>query len=547
MENLLSSNYGSSPDSTSSSSKISRSSPSSRRQQHDEHVSLLTNCEQNAVLFDHSNYSPDFGIDINCAESSACSHGNRRCQSTVGRMESSAEEKRREMNCSKTKYGFDILCQPSKRQKLKAGECSKSQTRVVISGIDGIETNKIHPLSSKVQFERTYPHWEGRWAGHIHLPFPQLETLDSVSCDSGDCHEKSALQISHDQYGDGSDLEKPAEENESTARKNGNIDNDSDGSDDNSSYNDDENVDMTQSRIFLPVARKLIQYWALVIDATTQAKERSMATKMHKNCEIKSTGAASPTIGGVNTDDEIKPVESVDVNSRVVIVPHFPMQSRSSSDIDFGRETIESYLHVSLSRPIYLPAPSVDTFLTEISKQLRAVLSVTGHNHCQPGKGIILQLQPQNTKIFTNDQRTRSFLSIPVSEGSAQWIKTMLLPRIDATMERFGQGSYYKTEEGGCILHVSIASAKGDMIKEMLNSRRSCKETALSFTSINVADVPRSTSLFGLIQEDEPSFSVISKNLSLSFNEYIPKLIPVQVNMIRCEFGKTKKVDLPLL
>jgi len=272
-----------------------------------------------------------------------------------------------------------------------------------------------------------------------------------------------------------------------------------------------------------------------------------MATKIHKNCEMKSTGAASPTIGGVNTDDEIKPVESVDVNSRVVIVPHFPMQSRSSSVREFEHDTIESCLHVSLSRPIYLPAPSVDPFLTEISKQLRAVLSVTRPNHRQSGKGVIIQLQPQNAKIFTNDQRTRSFLSIPVSEGSAQWIKTMLMPRIDATMERFGQGSYYKTEEGGCILHVSIASVKGDMIKEMLSSRRSCKEKLLSFTSVNIVDEPRSTPLSGLIQEYEPSLSVISKNLSFPFNEYIPKLIPVQVRQIRCEFGKTKKVDLPLL
>ena len=84
--------------------------------------------------------------------------------------------------------------------------------------------------------------------------------------------------------------------------------------------------------------------------------------------------------------------------------------------------------------------------------------------------------QPQHAKIFTNDDQTRSFLSIPVSAHSSRWIKQSLLPPIDATMLRFGLQTYYNTKEegegeGGCILHVSVASVKGNVIPQMLCRR----------------------------------------------------------------------------
>ncbi len=541
MENLLVSNYGS-PDS-SSSSKASRSSPPSRVKQRDRHVSLLANSEQNAVLFDDPNNSTDFGRDNNSTESSACTHGNRWCQNIFRRMDSSATDKRGEMDCLKSKESFDFFHPPNKRQKMNMGKNNEFQTRVLISVINSIDNNETGPLNSKIQFERTHPHWEGRWAGHIFFPLPPLENLDGVYCDTDDHHEESALQKAQNEDVDEKYLEKPANESESVDRENGDFDNDSDRRELNSSDHDDESVDFPQSRVFLPVARKLINYWAQLIEATIQVTGRSMASNHHQICEIKSTGKASTTINGEK--EKFTKDAGVNIVSRVVIVPHFPMLPLSISFMNLKEHGNKSFLHVSLSRPIYLPAPSVDPFLNEISKQLRAVVSSTGKNYCQPNKGIVLQLQPRNATIFTNDQRTRSFLSIPVSETSAHWVKCLLLPRIDATMERFGQGSYYKTREGGCILHVSIASTKGDMLTEMLSSRRSrevSKDKILFSPGVDILDEPKSASLFEFMREDELRVSEISNNFIIPFSESIPELIPVQISQIRCEFGTTKMI-----
>ena len=126
-----------------------------------------------------------------------------------------------------------------------------------------------------------------------------------------------------------------------------------------------------------------------------------------------------------------------------------------------------------------------------------------------------------------NEKQTRSFLSIPISNESSYWIKRVLLPPIDATMIRFGQTSYY--DEG--ILHVSIASVKGNVIPMLLKTRRQA-----DFKQ----GVPGNESMIKSI----PLFPM--KECTDDVRKFIPESIPIKLDRIQCDFGKVKNVALPL-
>jgi hypothetical protein len=139
-------------------------------------------------------------------------------------------------------------------------------------------------------------------------------------------------------------------------------------------------------------------------------------------------------------------------------------------------------------------------------------------------------LRPKNATIFINDNQTRSFLSIPLSEESSRWAKRLLLPSIDAAMLRYGQKTYY--DDG--IMHVSIASVKGNMIPITLHKRRNkdSKESAYGNES-SITSIP-------LFQTQGCNQSGDETRNS------IPESISIRLDHIQCDFGKVKNMLLPL-
>jgi hypothetical protein len=334
-------------------------------------------------------------------------------------------------------------------------------------------------LTSDQYFERSNPHWEGRWAGHIYLPFPNIESLDL--CDND---------------GTGENILDDSSDSESDKSSSGSV----------SSI---EEEGFKSSRRFLPTARILIHYWAALLNES------------------------------FNDDD--------DDTSSMNIVPHLSMSPKNSrhksiqnSSNQFNQNNSPS-LHISLSRPMYLPGPSVDSFLVDISSSISAVLSVARrHGHSNSQEGRTIHLRPHNATIFTNDNQTRSFLAVPISEESSRWAKRVLLPPIDSAMLRFGQKTYY-TEGEGCILHVSIASVKGNMIPKILRNR------SKGITSRRKGDSTQSAAENESKLRSIPLFQKQGCDpLKDETLNSIPKSIPIRLEHIQCDFGRVKNILLSL-
>ena len=405
--------------------------------------------------------------------------------------------------------------------------------KVIIAGCN--ERSAQHSIcdsstSDDVMFERGHPHWEGRWVGHLHLAFPSLESLDILI----DTHSSNAqMDVRVDAIGRGDGDDGKTDDNNSS---------DESSSDGNSSSEDDD--DMPQSRIFLPIARKLIHEWASLLEDCV-SEESNTVTADETRTKTKWNGKDIPS------------------KSPTFIVPHIPMlpieRTNTSKNKDnnppceeeetpISTNNILSSLHISLARPIYLPAPSVDPFLADIEKSIKTVVAASnnsrrGSTNHQTGR--ILHLQPRNATIFTNDEQTRSFLSIPVSNESSRWIKQTLLPPIDATMQRFGLQTYYSTEEEGCILHVSVASVKGNVIPQMLRKRKMLGDNdknGCSSIEEGVSNI-RSIALFSLPNDDD-DYKQRHDATNMTTIESMPSYIPIRVHQIQCQFGKTKQMKI---
>jgi hypothetical protein len=376
------------------------------------------------------------------------------------------------------------------------------------------------------KFERNHPHWEGRWVGHLHLPFPPLEQLDCRPerrrIDDDDASNimngvVKGNKVSINEYRADNDQEFSRSSDASCS-------DDSNDNDGGSSSGEDNDDILLQSRRFLPTARKLILYWEMLL---------------HESRNKSYDESNNSTIDDDDPQEKTSPAH--------VVVPHIPMYSiRSTLNLPSSptdETIINTTLHISLARPIYLPTPSVDSFMTCIEKSIQAVLlgitSGGGRAQCnQRQRGRILHLHPHNTTIFTNDQQNRSFLSIPISKESSRWVKQTLLPPIDATMVRFGLETYYHNTEGedGCILHVSVASVKGNVIPHLLQHRKKAN-TKCGMSSVDERS-NRSLPLF-VVPEGEQK---IDANMLVS----IPSSIPIRIDRIQCTFGKEKQVTIPL-
>ena len=365
----------------------------------------------------------------------------------------------------------------SQRSPATAKKQKLAQNTVIIASSCNNDTDC---QQSDQSFERSNPHWEGRWAGHIYLPFQNMRSLDS-------CNDDTSVLDDKDE--DHSGTNGIADESESDG-------------DESSVSSIEEDEGLQASRSLLPTARLLIHYWADILKET-----------FHDGY----------------SDDE----------SSILIVPHLPMGSSketSTNQEEYHKFNSGASLHISLSRPIYLPAPSVDPFFMDISSSISSVLSAVAHrhSHCNSRKGRTIHLRPHDATIFINDDQTRSFLAIPISEESSRWIKRVLLPPIDAVINRFGQKTYY-TEEG-CILHVSIASVKGNMISTILKRR--------------VKDVPVQRSGSGNVVNKARKIPLFQKEdcnpLEEDVLNSIPESIPIRLEHIQCDFGRVKRMLLSL-
>ena len=365
----------------------------------------------------------------------------------------------------------------------------------------------------------------------LHLAFPSLESLDVLADTNSNDAQVVDDGVNAIGRGDGDD-DKSDDNNSSD---------DISSSSGGSSSDDD---DMPQSRIFLPIARKLIREWASLLEDCISEESNTVTadeTKTTTKCNGKDITSKSPTF--IIPHIPMHPMERTNTSNK----DNNPPSEEEESPI--STNNVSSSLHISLARPIYLPAPSVDPFLAEIEKSIKTV--VTASNNSRRGStnhqtGRILHLQPRNATIFTNDEQTRSFLSIPVSNESSRWIKQTLLPPIDATMQRFGLQTYYSTEEEGCILHVSVASVKGNVIPQMLRKRKMLAgdndKNGCSSIEEKVSNI-RSISLFSLPTDDDDDMQRHDAT-NMTTIESMPSYIPIRVHQIQCQFGKTKQMKI---
>jgi hypothetical protein len=282
-------------------------------------------------------------------------------------------------------------------------------------------------------FERNAPHWDGRWAGHIHLPLEVVENNDHDDC----------------------------------------IDDD----DDDVSSEDEGIAPQSSSSLFLTTARKLIYHWAMLLEDDDDDKCNDDATSSSSNGGRKNNNNSNN-----NNSDSTK---------TIVVIPHIvmhPLQQTirksccttllnnhiSSCQCNDNKSittdmtattttrttTNNNNLHISLTRPIYLPGPSVSSFMDSIVRDVTLFISIAKRGSCRSSSsasssatnvghqqttstGRTIYLQPRNAIILTNENHTRSFLCIPISTDSSRWIKHTFLPPIEAIMSRFGLATYY--------------------------------------------------------------------------------------------------------
>jgi len=103
-------------------------------------------------------------------------------------------------------------------------------------------------------------------------------------------------------------------------------------------------------------------------------------------------------------------------------------------------------LHISLSRPFYLQQQSISSFV----EHMRTTLA--------PYSPMPITLDATNPEVLANDEKTRSFLTIPAVQKTHGSSLIRMIRSLDAVMERYGQAPYYEEAK----IHTSVASISGD-------------------------------------------------------------------------------------
>ncbi|KAL0968240.1 hypothetical protein UPYG_G00264210 [Umbra pygmaea] len=103
--------------------------------------------------------------------------------------------------------------------------------------------------------------------------------------------------------------------------------------------------------------------------------------------------------------------------------------------------------HLSLSKTVVLKHHWIQPFI----RSLRTCLAHVKRFVCSAEK----------LKVYSNDDRTRTFLAMEVSTGQAQLLQ--LMKAVDSTMEEFTLDTFYKNPS----FHISLAWCVGDWTKHI--------------------------------------------------------------------------------
>lgn len=145
-------------------------------------------------------------------------------------------------------------------------------------------------------------------------------------------------------------------------------------------------------------------------------------------------------------------------NHTLIMVPHVNMEFNQQSDGDERTDihpspssiegnndsTSSQLLHISLSKPFYLQKQSISSFLKDLKQRVQCF-----------HRTLILYLM-KKTEILTNEDRTRSFLTVPVVSSLSTNGNAIqhLVALVDEVLEKYGASKYYSYAK----FHVSIAS-----------------------------------------------------------------------------------------
>ncbi len=137
-------------------------------------------------------------------------------------------------------------------------------------------------------------------------------------------------------------------------------------------------------------------------------------------------------------------------------------------------------MHVSLSRPFYLQRGSIDSFVQSLQERLK---------YTEKG-WFRLNYTEKGTKVFTNDDSTRTFLVWRIED--IENFLASLVKDVDKVLERYGAAPYYQPPQ----FHVSVASIPGTFTAIKVVDRKSDEED--QGVAIPVTDVHCT---FGTIEE----------------------------------------------
>jgi hypothetical protein len=129
-------------------------------------------------------------------------------------------------------------------------------------------------------------------------------------------------------------------------------------------------------------------------------------------------------------------------------------------------------------------------------------------------------------------------------------------------MSKFGLDTYYNNnndntddsnEDGsGCILHLSIASVKGNIIPLMLQQRQR-KRSRYEGSDVAAAIGAAVTTMTNHDDKDKNSSTIRRIMLytdeereTIQQESSIPYHIPMKVTCVKCEFGKDKQCTIPI-
>jgi Uncharacterised conserved protein len=148
--------------------------------------------------------------------------------------------------------------------------------------------------------------------------------------------------------------------------------------------------------------------------------------------------------------------------------------------------------HVSLSRPFYLQAAFIDSFVKELEQSLVAASS-SSSSSSSPGANRIIRILPQECTLLVNDDKTRSFWVWPVQPSLED-----LVHIVDRILLKYKQPTYYKPAH----FHISVASIPGDMSTFWnQNSYHNNSVDSKSADNSNDADKQEDESLYARITE----------------------------------------------